>query len=257
MYPSTYSFPIGSKPADIIKAAVEQFKKIWKPEWNAQAQAIGRSPYEIVTIASLIETESKFDAERPKIASVINNRLAKNVPLGIDQTAIYIAKMQNRGTGPSTKAISRPIRRITPAATAACRRARSPPSPRARSPPLLTRQRAIISTTSGMSTSTTDHIGFIARRPSLKRVKPRYQQWLEQQREEKRTKTQTCSSRLHDQTSRPRSRRNDAEFQRKDRRQREEGDPRGRGTGVLVTIATGRRFRDALAGWAELNSMLR
>ena len=80
-----------------------QFKKIWKPEWNAQAQKIGRSPYEIVTIASLIETESKFDAERQKVASVINNRLNKNIPLGIDQTAVYIAKMQDRWDGTINK----------------------------------------------------------------------------------------------------------------------------------------------------------
>jgi UPF0755 protein len=32
-------------------------------------------------------------------ASVIYNRLSKNIPLGIDQTAVYIAKMQNRWDG--------------------------------------------------------------------------------------------------------------------------------------------------------------
>ncbi len=103
MYPSTYSFPRETKPADIIKAMVEQFKKIWKPEWTEQAKQIGRSPQEIVTIASLIETESKFDAERTVVASVIYNRLAKKIPLGIDQTAVYVAKMQNRWDGTINK----------------------------------------------------------------------------------------------------------------------------------------------------------
>ncbi len=82
---------------------VEQFKKIWKPEWNDKAKQLGRTPHEIVTIASLIETESKFDAERAIVASVISNRLAKNIPLGIDQTAVYIAKMQNRWDGTINK----------------------------------------------------------------------------------------------------------------------------------------------------------
>lgn len=103
MYPSTYNFPKGMKAVDIIKTTVEQFKKIWKPEWNAQAQKIGRAPQEIVTIASLIETESKFDAERQKVASVIYNRLSKNIPLGIDQTAVYIAKMEGRWDGTINK----------------------------------------------------------------------------------------------------------------------------------------------------------
>lgn len=61
MYPSTYSFPIGTKPQEVIKKMVEQFKKIWKPEWADKAKTLGRTPQEIVTIASLIETESKFD----------------------------------------------------------------------------------------------------------------------------------------------------------------------------------------------------
>jgi UPF0755 protein len=99
MYPSTYSFPIGTKPADVIKKMVEQFRKIWKPEWGEKARALGRTPQEIVIIASLIETESKFEEERPVVASVIYNRLGKNIALGIDQTAVYIAKMENRWDG--------------------------------------------------------------------------------------------------------------------------------------------------------------
>ncbi len=99
MFPSTYSFPKNTTAPQIIKTMVEQFKKSWKPEWNDRAKQLGRSTHEIVTIASLIETESKFDEERAIVASVINNRLRKSIPLGIDQTAVYIAKMQNRWDG--------------------------------------------------------------------------------------------------------------------------------------------------------------
>ncbi|HLM59382.1 MAG TPA: endolytic transglycosylase MltG, partial [Pyrinomonadaceae bacterium] len=99
MFPSTYNFPKETTPKQIIRAMVEQFKKTWQPEWNERARQLGRTPREIVTIASLIETESKFDAERPIVASVIYNRLSKNIPLGIDQTAVYVAKMQNRWDG--------------------------------------------------------------------------------------------------------------------------------------------------------------
>ncbi len=99
MYPSTYSFAKDAKPPEIIKAMVEQFRKFWKPEWSAQARALGRTPLEIVTIASLIETETSVEAERPIVAGIINNRLAKNIPLGIDQTNVYIAKMMGRWDG--------------------------------------------------------------------------------------------------------------------------------------------------------------
>lgn len=99
MYPSTYSFPRDAKPKEVIDKMVDQFRKIWRPEWNERAKQFGRTPQEIVTIASLIETESKYEDERPIVASVIYNRLSKNIPLGIDQTAVYIAKMQNRWDG--------------------------------------------------------------------------------------------------------------------------------------------------------------
>lgn len=99
MYPSTYSFPIGTKPPDVIRKMVEQFRKVWKPEWSEKARALGRTPQEIVTIASLIETESKFNEERGIVASVIYNRLNRGMALGIDQTAVYVAKMENRWDG--------------------------------------------------------------------------------------------------------------------------------------------------------------
>ena len=103
MFPSTYNFPPETKPQEIIAKMVEQFKKIWKPEYAAKAKQLGRTPHEMVTIASLIETESKYDEERPIVASVIYNRISKNIPLGIDQTAVYVAKMQNRWDGTINK----------------------------------------------------------------------------------------------------------------------------------------------------------
>ena len=99
MYPTTYNLPRESNPADVIKVMVDQFRKFWKPEWTQQARSIGRTPHEIVTIASLIETETSVETERPIVAGIINNRLAKNIPLGIDQTNVYIAKMLGKWDG--------------------------------------------------------------------------------------------------------------------------------------------------------------
>ncbi len=99
MYPNTYSIPREAKPQDVIKMMVEQFRKTWKPEWTDAARAAGRTPHQIVTIASLIETETGVEAERPIVAGIINNRLAKNTPLGIDQTNVYIAKMRGVWNG--------------------------------------------------------------------------------------------------------------------------------------------------------------
>ncbi len=103
MYPTTYNLPRDKKPNEVIKTMVDQFRKFWKPEWSQQAKSIGRTPHEIVTIASLIETETALESERPIVAGVIDNRLAKNIPLGIDQTNVYIAKMLGRWDGTINK----------------------------------------------------------------------------------------------------------------------------------------------------------
>jgi UPF0755 protein len=103
MYPSTYTFPRQTNARDIIRTMVEQFRKVWRPEWTGTAAAQGRTPHEIVTMASLIETETGVESERPIVAGVINNRLARNVPLGIDQTNVYIAKMLGRWDGTINK----------------------------------------------------------------------------------------------------------------------------------------------------------
>ncbi len=47
------------------------------------------TPYEVLTVASMIEEEAKLDADRPRIARVIYNRLADGEALGIDATTIY------------------------------------------------------------------------------------------------------------------------------------------------------------------------
>lgn len=99
MYPNTYDFPRAVTTQAIIEKMVGEFKKVWKPEYAERASKLKLTPHQVITVASLIETESRLDEERPVVASVIYNRLKKGMPLGIDQTAVYIAKMENRWDG--------------------------------------------------------------------------------------------------------------------------------------------------------------
>lgn len=50
------------------------------------------TPYEVVTVASMVEREAKVDGDRGKVASVIYNRLRKKMTLGIDATLLYALK---------------------------------------------------------------------------------------------------------------------------------------------------------------------
>ena len=57
------------------------------------------TPYEVLIVASLIEEETKVDEERPKVARVIYNRLARASRSGIDATSRYEAELAGRDRG--------------------------------------------------------------------------------------------------------------------------------------------------------------
>jgi UPF0755 protein len=96
LFPDTYDFPPNTKPAEVIAIMVKRFRKEWKPESAQRAQVMGLSPREVVTIASLIETEAKLNEDRPLIASVIYNRLHKQIALAVDSTIIYASKLEGK-----------------------------------------------------------------------------------------------------------------------------------------------------------------
>ncbi|HEY0408519.1 MAG TPA: endolytic transglycosylase MltG [Pyrinomonadaceae bacterium] len=96
LYPDTYNFPPDTTAPQMIATMVRRFRQEWKPEWTERARALNMTPRQIVTIASLIETESRLKDERPLAASVIYNRLQKQMPLGIDSSVIYASKLAGK-----------------------------------------------------------------------------------------------------------------------------------------------------------------
>ena len=55
----------------------------------AYAESKNLTPYDVLTIASMIEREAAVPSERKLIAAVIYNRLHAHMPLGIDATIRY------------------------------------------------------------------------------------------------------------------------------------------------------------------------
>ncbi|MBV9211085.1 MAG: endolytic transglycosylase MltG [Acidobacteria bacterium] len=96
LYPDTYSFPPDTTANQLVSLLVKRFRQEWKPEWTERARALDMTPREIVTIASLIETEAKLPEDRPRISSVIYNRLKIKMPLGVDSTVIYASKLAGK-----------------------------------------------------------------------------------------------------------------------------------------------------------------
>lgn len=80
----------------LLKRMRDQMDKVLKElDVANRAKALGYDTYDILKIASLIEEEAKVDADRPKIARVIYNRLAKNMTLGIDASTRFAVNKTN------------------------------------------------------------------------------------------------------------------------------------------------------------------
>ena len=91
LFPDTYEFEETATPQVILQTMATQMEKMLDGLGYDKAQALqGRSAYELITIASLIEKETGSPVEeRGKISRVISNRLDDSETLGIDASVLY------------------------------------------------------------------------------------------------------------------------------------------------------------------------
>jgi len=89
LMPNTYDVFKNADAHEIIDTMLGQFDLVYKDEYYSRATELGYDLNQIVTIASMIERETKVDSEREIVASVIYNRLKINMPLQIDATVQY------------------------------------------------------------------------------------------------------------------------------------------------------------------------
>ena len=91
LFPATYDIEPGMSAAQALRAMVDRYKQVASElELDTRARQLGRSPYEVLTTASLIEKETAFPGDRPKVARVVYNRLRADMPLQFDSTVNYL-----------------------------------------------------------------------------------------------------------------------------------------------------------------------
>ncbi|HMS53866.1 MAG TPA: endolytic transglycosylase MltG [Fimbriimonadaceae bacterium] len=103
LFPDTYDLPPMMGAESVVRMQLKAFDQKVAPllkdvkDWNR-----------VLTIASLIELEAGTDKDRPLIASVIENRLAKNMRLQIDATLLYAISEWRRLTFKDYREIDSP-----------------------------------------------------------------------------------------------------------------------------------------------------
>jgi UPF0755 protein len=88
LFPDTYKVAKGLSTEELLRIMVNKMLGVWTAEWRSSTVG-DRSINDIITIASIIEKEALYDSEKPLVASVIYNRLKKNIPLQCDVTIRY------------------------------------------------------------------------------------------------------------------------------------------------------------------------
>jgi UPF0755 protein len=94
LFPSTYKLPRKLTAEMLCQRMTRQFREVWK-----SLPGEGRPVSEVVALASLVEKESAIAEERPVIAGLFTQRLAKGMKLECDPTTIYAAQLEGRYRG--------------------------------------------------------------------------------------------------------------------------------------------------------------
>jgi UPF0755 protein len=105
LLPETYKVARGMSIGDLVRKMQDDQKRVLDQIWSHRTSDLPlHSPYELVTLASIVEKETGKADERPRVARVFLNRLQKRMRLQSDPTIVY-GLVGGRGT------LGRPISR--------------------------------------------------------------------------------------------------------------------------------------------------
>lgn len=103
LFPETYALPRNTPASRLVRLMADRFSEVFTPEMRQAVAASGRTPREVMTIASLVEKETAKAEERPVVASVYYNRLRIGMGLQCDPTVVYALEKAGRYNGNITK----------------------------------------------------------------------------------------------------------------------------------------------------------
>lgn len=95
IYPDTYEFYIGENASSVVRRFLDNFEAKWTADYQKQAEELGMTVDEVVTLASIIQAEAANSGQMKDISSVLHNRIDKpgTFPrLECDSTEKYLAE---------------------------------------------------------------------------------------------------------------------------------------------------------------------
>ena len=90
LFPDTYQFPLMVSGEEVVKKMRDNFEKKLTPDLREEIERQGKTIFEIVTLASLIEKEVKTKEDRELVSGILWKRLKNNILLQVDATITYL-----------------------------------------------------------------------------------------------------------------------------------------------------------------------
>jgi len=90
--PNSYNVYWNTTSDDFRDKMLNEYNKFWNQVRSEKAENIGLSKLEVISLASIVQIESRKIDERPKVAGLYINRLKKKMRLQADPTVIYTIK---------------------------------------------------------------------------------------------------------------------------------------------------------------------
>lgn len=88
--PNTYELFWNTSPKTFMERMLKEHELFWKKESRlTKAKALNLNPWEVYTLASIVEKETLQSAEKPKMAGVYLNRLETDMLLQADPTSVF------------------------------------------------------------------------------------------------------------------------------------------------------------------------
>ncbi|HEU0250410.1 MAG TPA: endolytic transglycosylase MltG [Solirubrobacteraceae bacterium] len=89
LFPATYELYAGTRASHLVAEQLTAFRRNFGGGELDRARKLGVTPYELLTVASIVEREAGTAHDRPLVAAVIYNRLKTGMTLGVDATLRY------------------------------------------------------------------------------------------------------------------------------------------------------------------------
>jgi UPF0755 protein len=89
LFPDTYVIPWGTRGEEVARAMVARLNEVFDEAMLARARTLRMTRHEVLTLASVIEAETRLSEERPLVSAVYHNRLRGGMRLEADPTVAY------------------------------------------------------------------------------------------------------------------------------------------------------------------------